>query len=452
MDLLMNVPNMNRGKDGYTVVEMDDLLPFWKEANDLMALGRYAEAEKIYRPHVLPEMLGKWTTWWGLPHDMAVNYGLCLDHLGRAIEAEKLFLVLAKNDSKPAVFYVNYSMTLNLLNKGRQADDLCREGLKHFPNDIDIQGNLTIALIQAGEYERAFDSALKRLKIRRDVHSIDEAANVLLEYATATQYADLPRAMELIRTMGDLIKEGLRLNPNYHILRLKELFLRSLVQDAHAVNTIAPSLWESELVPLDIRKEALIKMLEHWSENGWGTDEGADSVLQFIKNHSGWLSVIPKLKEIELRTIARYKMMRGKTKVAEGVVIPEIDDYFLRKKSSVFFPDPILAAQLKDWLGYTKEALDILTNYLADMPDDFNAIRLMATVHCNNGNFVDALKSAHLLVKVAPWRTESYDCLAYVAERARDVSLQKQAKDKADIVFSEEIRLYEEMRAYLNQA
>ncbi|MCM2479988.1 serine/threonine-protein kinase [Serpentinimonas maccroryi] len=115
-DMLMNVPNKNRGKDGYMVVEMDDLLPFLKEAIDLMALGRYSEAEKIFRPHVLPEMLGKWAQWWGLPHDMAVNYGLCLDRLGRAVEAERIFLALAENISKPAEFYVNYSMTLNLLN------------------------------------------------------------------------------------------------------------------------------------------------------------------------------------------------------------------------------------------------------------------------------------------------------------------------------------------------
>lgn len=450
MDMLKNVPNEHRGKDGYMVVEMDDVLPFLKEANDLMALGRYAEAANIYRPHVHPEMLGKWTQWWGVPHDMAVNYGFCLDRLGRALEAEKLFLVLAENDSKPDVFYVNYSMTLNLLNKSRQAADLCREGLKHFPNDIDIQGNLTIALTSAREYEQAFNSALKRLEIRRDVHSIDEAANVLLEYATAIRYTDLPRAIKLAKTTGDFIKEGLHLNPNYHILRLRELFLRSLIQDAEAVNTIAPTLWGSELVPLDIRKYALIQMLEHWADNGWGSDVGADGVLQFIKNHPGWISVIPKLKEIELRTIARYKMMRGNSKISKRVVIPEIADYFLKKQSSGLFLDPILAAQLQDWLGNNKEAQGILATYLADVPDDFNGIRLMATLHSSSGNFVEAVQSAQSLVKLAPWRAESYDCLAFVAGKAGDLNLEKQAKVNGDKVFAEETRLCEEAKTYLN--
>jgi hypothetical protein len=54
------------------------------------------------------------------------------------------------------------------------------------------------------------------------------------------------------------------------------------------------------------------------------------------------------------------------------------------------------------------------------------------------------------LVKLAPWRAESYDCLAYVAERAGDASLENQAKIKGSKVFTEEIRLYEEAKTYLN--
>ena len=450
MHMLMNVPNENRGKEGYMVVSVDDFLPFLKEANDLMALGRYAEAERIYRPHVLPEMLGEWTQWWGLPHDMAVNYGLCLDRLERVPEAEKIYLALANNDSKPASFYVNYSLTLNLLNKSRQAADLCREGLKYFPNDIDVHGNLTIALTQAGEYELAFGSALNRLGIRRDVHSLDEAANVLLEYATAIRYTDLPRAIELAKTMGDLIKEGLHVNPNFHVLRLREVLLRRLIEDGEAVNTIAPALWGSQMIPLDIRKHALLEMLEHWADNGYGSDAGADNVLKFIKNHPEWLSVIPKLKEIELRTIARYKMMKDNSKVGQRVVIPIIANHFLKKKPSGSFLDPILAAQLKDWLGDTKDALDILATYLADVPDDFNGIRLMAKLHSNRGNHVEAVKSAQSLVKLAPCRAEGYDCLADVAKRAGNAILENQAKIKGDKVFAEEMRLYEEAKRYLN--
>ena len=449
-DMLMSVPNEQRGKDDYAVVSMNDMLPFLKEGNDLMALGRYAEAEKIYWPHVLPEMLNKWTHWWGFPHDIAVNYGLCLNYLGRASEAETIFLILTKNDTKSAVFYVNYSFTLNLLNKSRQAADLCREGLKHFHDDIDIQGNLTIALLQTGEYELAVESAHKRLKIRRDVHSLDEASNALLDYATVIRYSNLPRAMDLAKTAGDLIKEGLHLNPNYHILRLRDVLLRRLINDGEAVNTIAPALWKSESVPLHFRKFALIEMLEHWADNGYGKDVGAESVLQFIKNHPGLRFDVPKLKEIELRTIARYQMMRGRSEVGHRVVIPEIADYFLKKGPSGRFVDPILAAQLKDWLGDTKDALNILTNYLADSPNDFNGIRVMAWIHAASGNFVEAVKSAESLVKIAPWRAESYDCLAYVARAAGNADLENQAKIKGDKVFAEEMRLYDEAIAHLN--
>ena len=110
-----------------------------------------------------------------------------------------------------------------------------------------------------------------------------------------------------------------------------------------------------------------------------------------------------------------------------------------------------MAAQLKDWLGDTKEALDILATYLADVPDDFNGIRLMATLHSSSGNFVEAVKSAQSLVKLAPWRAESYDCLAFVAGKAGDVNLEKQAKVNGDKTFAEETRLYEEAKIYLDR-
>lgn len=143
-------------------------------------------------------------------------------------------------------------------------------------------------------------------------------------------------------------------------------------------------------------------------------------------------------------------MMRGKSKVGQRVVIPEIAEYFLKKKTSGLFLDPILAAQLQEWLGDTKVALEILDAYLADVPDDLNGIRVMATLHSSSGNFVEAVKSAQSLVRLAPWRAESYDCLASVAERAGDVNLGNQAKIKGDEVFTEEMRLYEEAKTYLN--
>ena len=452
IDMFSNVPSENRGKDGYMVVEMDDVLPFLKEANDLMALGRYAEAEKLYRPNVVLEMLAKGTQGWESPHDIAVNYGLCLNYMDRAVEAEKIFRTLEANSSKPATFYVNYSMTLNLLNKSRQSIDLCREGLKLFDDDIDIQGNLTIALLQTREYEQAIESALKRIKIRRDVHSLDEAACALLEYATAIQHSDLPRSIELAKTAGNLIKEALLLNPSYYYLQLRELALRRLIHDAEAVNTIAPTLWRSESVPLGIRKAALVQMLEHWADNGYGTDVGAKSVLQFIKNQPGFRSDVPKLKEIELRTIARYQMMRATGEVGQRVVVPEIADYFLKKEPSGQFLDPILAAQLKDWLGQSTEALNILAEYLTDVPNDFYGNREMAWIYARNGNFIEATKYANALVNLAPWRAESYDCLAYVAKAAGNPILENDARIKGDKVFAEEMKLYEEAKMYLDNS
>ncbi|HQU81209.1 MAG TPA: protein kinase [Azonexus sp.] len=443
MDMLLNVPNKNRGKDGYMVVEMDDLLPFFKEANDLMALGRYAEAEKIYRPHVLPEMLGKWTQGWGLPHDMAVNYGLCLDRLGRALEAEKIFLMLEKNDSKPAVFYVNYSMALNLLNKSQQAVDLCREGLKYFPNDVDIQGNLTIALIKAGEYERSLDSALKRLKIRRDIHSLDEAANVLVEYATAIRYADLPRAIELAKIAGDLIKEGKHLNPRYFSLRLREISLRRFAYDEQAVVSLAQTIMEDNDCPSIYRQAAFTEMVEKLSEG-----KAYEAALDLIEKNQN--ANLIRVKTAKLRTLARRHMLGKETPDGKRVVISDVCDYFLSETEPGCYPDPILAAEIKDWLGDQKAAMAILETHLLEAPNDWDGIKLMAMIFLRQGYFNRAVDIAQLLVKRAPWRAESYDWLAHIAEKAGRNELVAPAKKKGDEVFTQEDRLYTELRTYLD--
>ena len=45
----------------------------------------------------------------------------------------------------------------------------------------------------------------------------------------------------------------------------------------------------------------------------------------------------------------------------------------------------------------------------------------------------------------------SYDCLAFIAGQAGDADLKQQAKIKDDKIFSEEKRLYEEAKSYLNR-
>jgi serine/threonine protein kinase len=431
-----------KGSGDYALVEFDDVAPFLEEANNLVALDRFAEAEKLLRPQVLPEMLDSRA--WGPQHAVAVSYGLCLVKMGRALDADALFGALAHAEPKPAEFYVNYSLALLGLSKWKQATNVCRMGLRVYPSDLGIQGNLTIALSNSGEHEQAFESALRRLNLRRDVHALDEAASVLLRHARAIRNEDLPRAIDIAKTMGQLVKEGGRLNPRYYTMRLKEIYLRRFAYDGQAVTSLVQGMLDADDCAPALRRLALTELVEDLSE---GKD--FESALALIQKSQ--LADEPRLKEIMLRTIARRKMIGMETREGKRVVVPQVVDFFLHESSSGGYPDRVLAAELQDWLGRQDAAITTLEAHLSTSPSDWDGIKLMAMIHIRQGHSAKAVEFAQALVKQAPWRAESYDCLAYVADKTGRADLVEFAKTKGDHVFAEETRLYDDLRTFLDR-
>jgi len=111
---------------------------------------------------------------------IAVNYANCLLNLGKNSEALQVLQAIASAKAKPAEFFVNYSNALNHARNFREPETVAREGLRSFPSDKDILGNLTISLRSQGKLSQALESATQRLKLGKDVHSLDEMAIVLL--------------------------------------------------------------------------------------------------------------------------------------------------------------------------------------------------------------------------------------------------------------------------------
>lgn len=431
-----------KGSGDYALVDFRGVAPFLEEATNLVALDRFAEAETLLRPYFIPEMLRSRT--WLSQHAVAVNYGLCLARLGRYQDAAEVFGALAQTDPKPAEFYINYSLALLDLCKWKRASDICRNGLREYPNDLDIQGNLTIALSNSGDFELAFDSALKRLNLRRDVHSLSEAASVLLRHAKAIRNADLPRAIEIAKSMGQLVKEGRSLNPRYYIMCLKEISLRRFAFDDQAVATLAQGMLDADDCSPAYRRLALTELIEHLSEG-----EAFESALTLI--HKSQLTEDLRLKEIMLRTIARRKMIGKDGHDGKRIVVPQVVDFFLHKSSSGGYPDAVLAAAIEEWLGRQEEAASILEAHLSESPSDWEGIKLMAMIQLRQGQSEKAVDFAQALVEKAPWRAESYDCLAYVADKAGRGDLVQIAKAKGDHVFAEETRLYNDLRTSLGR-
>ena len=141
---IANAPIKDKGR---AIIEFDEIAPYLEEANNLITLGRYKEAEVLLRPHFIPEII-KGSTGWHIGHSCAVIYALCLQHIsGRLDEALDIYAGLSPAQDKPAEFYINYSLALLSDSKWTNAKKVCQRGLAHFPEEIDLLGNYTISLL-----------------------------------------------------------------------------------------------------------------------------------------------------------------------------------------------------------------------------------------------------------------------------------------------------------------
>jgi len=431
-----------KGKDGYAIVEFDDVALFLDEATNLMALARYAEAEKLLRPHFLPETLGNFDSW-SFPHSIALNYAQCLFHTGRFEESHAILLRLDTREDKPAELYVNYSQVLLSMGKWKVAAEVCREGLRQFPNDPDILGNLTISLANCGDLDSAEETALRRLKLRRDVHSLEEAASVLQRQAKAKRDVDLPNAISKAKIAGDLVKEGLALNPRFYSLRIKAIQLRRFAHDEAKVLELGQAMIEEDECPISYRQLAFAEMVEKLAEG-----KSFKSALDLI--HRSGSNLSERLLAVKMRTLARHSMIGKDNSNGQRVVIPEVCNYFLAENSEQTFHDPVLAAEILEWLNNSDKAVAVLEKHLSASPDDWEGIRAMALIRQRMGKSDRALQFAHMLRTTAPWRAESYDWLGYVAQKINRLDIAQQAKLQGDEVFSKEGALFEELRLRLD--
>ena len=432
-----------KGKDGYAVVEFDDVLSFLEEATNLMALGRYAEAEKLLRPHFLPEMMFEHLDCWSYPHSIALNYSQCLLHIGRLEDAYQILHRLDTRKDKPAELYVNYSQILLAMGKWTVAAEVGREGLRYFPNDPDILGNLTVALENLGDLDGAEDTAVRRLKLRRDVHSIEEAVSVLQRQAKANRNIDLPNAVSKTKIAGDLVKEGLALNPRVYSLRLKEIQLRRFAHDEKLVLDLYQTMIESNDCPLTYRQLAFAEMVETLAEG-----KSFKFALDMIQRSGDRLT--ERLLALKMHILARHFMLEKNNSSGQRIVIPEVRNYFLGENSDRSIRNPVVAAEILEWMNESEKAVEMLERYLSAVPTDWEGIRTMSLLHLKMGKPNEALQVAKLLSTTAPWRAESYDCLCYVAQQSDRPEIAQLAKLQGDEIFSKESALFDDLRAYLD--
>lgn len=383
---------------------------------------------------------------WSLPHSLALNFAYCLAQIdGRLTESLTILERLNPVAQKPAEFYINFSLALLKARRWREAKSICETGLISFPNDLDIMGNHTIALRNCGDLDGAQESALKRIKLRRDVHSIEEAVSVLLTQARRKRDIALPDAISVAKMAGTLIAEGLSLNPRFYTLRIAQIQLHRFAHDEAGVLSLCQSLIESDQCPGVFRQVAFAEMVEHLAEG-----QSYKAALDLLQRAGPMLS--GRLLHLKMRILARHFMIGKENGDGKRILIPEVTDYFLGTKAKDTPEDPVLSAEILEWMGEPDKALRSLEKFMRTSPSHWEGTKTMALFLLRSGESAGAMKWAERLSKIAPWRAESYDWLNYVAQQLGNGDVAQKAQARGDEVFQKEKLLFEDLRTSLDRA
>ena len=440
-----------KGK-GVGIVEFDDIAAYLEEASNLITLGRYEEAEILLRPHYVPDLIAG-STIWHFAHSVACNYAYCLQYVsGRLDEALEIYVSLNPVKEKPAEFYVNYSYVLNQADKNIDAKKVCERGLTHFPDDIDLLGNYTISLVGCGEIQEAHTVAMRRLTMRRDVHSIEEAAVVLGIQRDSLRNHDLPQAISLAEKQYSLIKEGLGINPLFPSLRIAEIqFLRF----AHAQDKFLDTcqrVMDDKSIHTTYRQVAFLEMIEEIGESPYFKSalEMIDKTVSADTFSTNFDTVLQKRLFFIKHKIYAERYMIGKDgQSGKRILIPEIVDYFLEKEGEKY-PYLVMTGRVLEWIGQVPEAEELLRGAIKDPEDSWTARKELVLLLQRDGRLKEALSEANLLVESAPWRVESFDVLSYIAEKVGDTRLANDTKKKGNQTFEKEKELFEKLRTLIS--
>jgi len=441
-DRVANAPVKGRG---VVALEFDDIAPFLKEAEGLMALGRYTEAETLLRGTYVPELSsgsGDWTMY----HTFAAQYALCIQHIrGRLAESLVIFDCLGAVRGAPAEFFVNYSLALLRGSEWARAIDLCEMGLAQYANDLDILGNYTIALTSVGNVDRAMKIAMQRLAKRRDVHALDEAAGVLEVIRDGSRNSDLPSAVAAAEAQSRLITEGLGLNPQYAVLRLARIRLLRFAYARNMALDACDAMMHENGIQASYRQHAFAECVDIVAD---GDDPAA--ALQMIDKQD-----TQKMHEAVMRRVSATRrrvltnMMIERTN-DDGVrlVVRDVAEHVLAD-SQVPDREAVTRARALEWMGHLEEAEATLRNALEN-PDlskiAWDARRQFVRLLRGQGRLDEAMSEARLLTELGPWRAGSYDELRRVAEKCGNRAVVQTAKEMGDRVYEEESKLFQRLR------
>ncbi len=433
--------NVAFGADGrHAIIEHKDLEPYINEAVNLMALGEYEKAKEFWRKFYNYEMFYAGPDY-RFAQMITVNYANSLYQLGETDLAIKVINTIAKAVNKSAEYYVNLSLFYLNKNELNKAELTCTEGIKLYPNDTDLIGNLTIALSWQDKLDEAQKWALKRISISRDVHSLEEAANIIYQLAETQKNINFPEAIKNYKTALSLLKEVKQLNPNFTTAR-------------HSITNILFKLRKyeessSEGADITKKQKGTTEIGAFYQARNLLWVSSFDKGKEFCEK---WLESFPNsmyLKRIYVQIMIDGYLLNGKQNEINNFKIDPVEflNECLKEKEKEEATDYILLAKIYIQRGGSKNinyALALLESGLQRYPNNWK-FNWWIAVYLQHYNQLDgALEEALNAKQKAPWREKTYDLISSIYKAKGDIINFEKYKKEADSISKIKKKIYEQ--------
>lgn len=414
----LNAVYSKEGK--YALIDQSEIDPYLKEAESLIALGEYQKAKNIFEGLFVHDFFNK------IPNSsfvqyICVNFALSLRYLG---EVEKGIFVLRTLDDanvKPVHYYLNLSLLYLIKREYQIAETICKEGIKKYPTDNELWGNLTIALTSQDKLKEAAESATKRISISRNVNSLEEAANVIYKIAENNKNKEFPTAIKNYKIALAYLQEAKQLNPNFETARL------SISNILFKLTKYEESTEEAVQIGNTTRRKIIAEV-------------GAF----YVGRNLLWTSAFVESKNFCDKQLKNYpdsiflKRVLSETLV-DGYVI---DNYqngvrVIEKSSLEFFTSIIndeknrlpsdfkFLAKIHAWMGDAENlnySVSLLEKGLEIYPDYWKFNFTLSTILQRHKYLDEALQEAYEAKRKAPWRESIYFLLSVIYKDKGDLN------------------------------
>ena len=435
----------------YCVGEQSEIEQFIREADALTAVGDYKKAEEVYGSLFVPEAVRAVPDYPYNQH-IAIGYALCLTALGRSKEAIKVLECLSAANEKPAEYFVNLSLAQIRQSDHSVAASTALDGLRLYPDDQDLIGNLLVAQTGMGAFGEAAETAKLRLAHNRDVHSLHEVAALHCKYADSIRELDWPLAVKNLKYAVGLLREAKDLNPRYLQVRLQ---LPIAFEAMTAYDQCSAEIVAAKELPLNVSDRIFLAYL------------GA-RCLDHVSDHKGcwkfcddWLKRIAELQPTN--PLPRYNIVRlervraatisdgfciGRMKDGQRVIAPAAAEFFahiVRDEQMREAGDFCYLARFHEWMEEYEEAEGVLTQAQLLYPKYWEIPFQRAAFRVRAGDYSGAIDSAELTTQLAPWKTQTWELLGKVHDGLGRANQAKIAKDRAKEVQRVREQLAEEI-------